>query len=166
MFYEDVFREFAGSRVRYLIAGGVAVNLHGVPRMTYDLDILIDLVPDNIRLVFDALAKLRFRPKVTIGADDFADPCKRAGYIEKKGMRVLSFWQDSTPMREIDVFVENPINFTTLWKRKVISQLAGDLKVTVIGLDDLLYIKQLANRKQDVADIESLLVVKRINGEK
>ncbi|MEI6634047.1 MAG: DUF6036 family nucleotidyltransferase [Chlamydiota bacterium] len=166
MFYEDVFREFAGSRVRYLIAGGIAVNLHGVPRMTYDLDILIDLVPDNIRLVFDALAKLRFRPKVPIGADDFADPCKRAGYIEKKGMRVLSFWQDSTPMREIDVFVENPIDFKTLWKRKAVSQLAGDLKVTVIGLNDLLYIKQLANRKQDVADIESLLVVKRINGEK
>ena len=42
MYYESVFRSFHHERVNYLIAGGMAVNLYGVPRFTKDLDILID----------------------------------------------------------------------------------------------------------------------------
>jgi hypothetical protein len=38
VFYEDVFRALNRHRVRYLIVGGIAVNLSGVPRMTRDLD--------------------------------------------------------------------------------------------------------------------------------
>lgn len=33
----DVFERFQELSVRYLVAGGVALNLHGVPRMTADL---------------------------------------------------------------------------------------------------------------------------------
>jgi len=35
--------------VRYLIAGGVAVNLHGYQRLTHDLDLVIQLEQSNIR---------------------------------------------------------------------------------------------------------------------
>jgi hypothetical protein len=52
MYYEKAFSTLRRQRVRYLIAGGMAVNLHGVPRFTKDLgrasspfeeiDILVD----------------------------------------------------------------------------------------------------------------------------
>ena len=36
------------NNIRYLIAGGVAVNIHGYQRMTQDLDLVIQLIPENI----------------------------------------------------------------------------------------------------------------------
>ena len=43
MFYEDVFRKLNEEKVRYLIIGGIAVNLYGYSRVTGDLDIMLDL---------------------------------------------------------------------------------------------------------------------------
>lgn len=39
---QDVFESFERHEVRYLVIGGIAAVLHGVPRATFDLDILID----------------------------------------------------------------------------------------------------------------------------
>ncbi len=40
MAYDEVFRALSAKKARYLVAGGVAVNLLGVPRMTADLDLI------------------------------------------------------------------------------------------------------------------------------
>ncbi len=40
---QDVFASFQGHDVKYVVIGGIAAVLHGVPRATFDLDILIDL---------------------------------------------------------------------------------------------------------------------------
>lgn len=45
----DVFASFQKHNVRYLVIGGIAAVLHGVPRATFDLDILIEASPDNAR---------------------------------------------------------------------------------------------------------------------
>jgi hypothetical protein len=38
--YAEFFAALAGRGVQFALVGGVAVNLHGVPRMTYDADIV------------------------------------------------------------------------------------------------------------------------------
>ena len=43
MIYEEIFREFEQKDVRYLIVGGMAVNLYGYLRLTIDLDLMVDL---------------------------------------------------------------------------------------------------------------------------
>jgi hypothetical protein len=53
----DVFKSFQERDVRYVVIGGIAAVLHGVPRATFDLDILIDPTPDNARRLLDALAQ-------------------------------------------------------------------------------------------------------------
>ena len=40
-----VFRSFQEHEVKYLVIGGIASVLHGVPRTTFDLDILIEASP-------------------------------------------------------------------------------------------------------------------------
>ena len=37
MFYFEVFKAFYQEKIKYLVVGGLAVNLHGVPRITYDI---------------------------------------------------------------------------------------------------------------------------------
>jgi hypothetical protein len=41
--------------VRYLVVGGVAVVLHGYLRTTLDLDLVIQLEPDNLDRALTAL---------------------------------------------------------------------------------------------------------------
>jgi len=45
-------------RVRYLVAGGVAANLHGSVRATRDVDILVPPDPRNMTKLLAALAEL------------------------------------------------------------------------------------------------------------
>ena len=61
MFYEDVFAALNKSKIRYVVVGGVAVNLYGHIRTTLDLDILIALDEENRAKFYDAMKDLRFK---------------------------------------------------------------------------------------------------------
>ena len=52
---QDVFESFQKHDVRYLVIGGIAAVLYGVPRATFDLDILIEATPENTQHLLDAL---------------------------------------------------------------------------------------------------------------
>jgi len=54
---KDVFSSLQRHKVRYLVIGGIAVVLHGVPRATFDLDILIEAKPDNAEKLLRALVE-------------------------------------------------------------------------------------------------------------
>ena len=45
---QGMFASFQKHEVKYLVIGGIAAVLHGVPRATFDLDILIEATPDNV----------------------------------------------------------------------------------------------------------------------
>lgn len=49
MFYDDFFSELYKNEVKYLLGGGHAVNIYGVVRSTYDIDILLDLSIDELK---------------------------------------------------------------------------------------------------------------------
>ncbi len=44
---QGVFKSFQRHDGKYVVIGGIAAILHGVPRATFDLDILIEATPDN-----------------------------------------------------------------------------------------------------------------------
>ena len=82
MLYETVFRELHRARVRYLIVGAVAVNLHGVPRMTADLHLMLDLQEANLRTFVDAVSALGYRPRIPVSPVALLDPTKRRDWRE------------------------------------------------------------------------------------
>ncbi len=47
-YFEDVFRALNKAKVRYLVVGGVAVNIYGHPRFTGDIDILLLLESEQM----------------------------------------------------------------------------------------------------------------------
>jgi hypothetical protein len=67
MFYEEVFRELNKSEVLYLVIGGIAVNLYGVPRVTQDLDLLVDMGKENLKRLVKALENIGYHPKLPEG---------------------------------------------------------------------------------------------------
>lgn len=47
--YLGIFKEFNRRKIKYVVGGGLAVNFHGIPRMTYDIDLLVALDDNNLR---------------------------------------------------------------------------------------------------------------------
>lgn len=80
--------------VRYLVAGGLAVNAHGVLRFTKELDVVVQLISDNIARAFAALESLGYRPSVPVTLAQFSDKAQWQSWLEEKGMQVLQFWSD------------------------------------------------------------------------
>src|SRR5205814_2241965 len=92
-----IFEALAGAPVRYLVVGGVAVVLHGHPRFTADLDLVVGLEPDNVRAAMSALETLGYRPRAPVKMADFADPAIRRQWIADKGLQVFSLWSAQLP---------------------------------------------------------------------
>ncbi|MES1204770.1 MAG: hypothetical protein ABUS79_02425 [Pseudomonadota bacterium] len=153
-----VFSALNRASARYVVVGGVATVLHGFPRLTADLDLVVDLDPPQALRTMEALASLGLRPRAPVSADAFADEAQRRSWIADKGMRVFSLWDPASPMREVDVFVDNPIPFLELWQRSTIVTLAGE-RVPIASISDLIALKRLANRPSDLQDIEALLAI-------
>ncbi len=66
MFYLDLFRCLHEHRVRYFLVGGLAMNLHGVPRMTMDVDIVLALDDANVDTFITCAQKLGLEPQAPV----------------------------------------------------------------------------------------------------
>jgi hypothetical protein len=76
-------------------------------------------------------------------------------------MQVFSFVDPSNPMRIVDLFVDHPIPFDDLWSRSEQFELS-QTTVRVASIPDLIRLKRLAARPQDLSDIEQLEAIQRI----
>jgi len=153
--YERIFAELNKAKVRYLVVGGVAVGFHGYPRLTADLDLMIDLDPDQVARALQVLIRLGLRPHIPEDPMRFADRVIRRGWIREKGMLCFPWWHPSDSFFRLDVFVRHPIRFKPAYaKRKIMK--AGALLVPAVCLKDLLRMKRLAGRPKDLEDIRML----------
>jgi hypothetical protein len=153
--YEPTFEALNARNVRYVVVGGVAVVLHGYARLTVDLDLVIDLAPDEALKTVRALADLGFRPRLTVEPEAFADPAQRRDWVQNRNLRVFSMFDPDQPLREVDLFVEEPMPFEDLWRRSVEMRL-GDTQVRVASRADLIDMKRRAGRARDLEDVAAL----------
>lgn len=155
---EAIVRALNDARVRYLVAGGLAVNAQGYLRFTKDIDIVIQLVPDNIKRAFVALEPLGYKPLAPVTAEQFADRATREGWIRDKNMQVLQLWSDRHRETAIDIFVHEPFPFEEEYTKALIKPLYGSIEVRFVSLLTLIKMKEAAGREQDRIDIEHLRV--------
>ncbi len=142
--------------MHYLVVGGLAVIAHGYGRATYDVDLVIQLDPDNIHKAFAALQSIDYHSSVPITAAQFSDPALRQLWQLEKGMLVLKFWSDQHKETRLDVFVSEPFPFEEELHRAIPREVAPGLFAPVVGLETLLEMKRVANRLKDLADIDEL----------
>lgn len=158
--YEPIFQTLNARGVRYLVVGGVAVVLHGYARLTVDLDLVVDLTTEQALKAVMALADLGFRPRLPVEPEAFADPRQRRDWVQSRNLRVFSMFDPADPLREVDVFVEEPMPFEELWARSVEMPL-GTTTVRVVSLDDLVEMKRRAGRARDLEDVAALEEIHR-----
>lgn len=153
--FERVFVALDDAHIRFVVVGGVAVVLHGHPRLTLDLDLAIDLDSEFVAAAIDGLVALGLRPRLPVDPRDFADAATRQEWISERNMRVFSLRDPEDVIPEVDLFAESPMPFDDLFARSVSMQLDNS-RVHVASIDDLIAMKRDAGRAQDLADIEAL----------
>jgi hypothetical protein len=137
---QDVFKSFQQHEVRYLVIGGVASVLHGVPRATFDLDILIDPTDDNALRLLSALADAGFGTATMTNAHEIL-------------AHEITVFNDRV---RIDVQTHTPgLSFQDAWRRrKTITYHGQDF--FILSKEDLIASKQASGREVDLEDVHML----------
>lgn len=159
-----IFKALEGTK--YVVVGGVATVLNGYPRLTGDIDLVLDLSnKENCLEVLARLKSLQMRPRAPVLLEEFADSAKREKWIEEKGLRVLSLYSPLISLIEIDLFVQEPLPFEDLYKSATFYELE-DIIIVTASIEDLITIKKIAARPKDLEDVERLELIKKSRDER
>lgn len=160
--YEEVLREFQEQKVKFIIVGGIAVNLLGSLRSTADLDILVEMKDDNLRKIVGILKNKGYRVKLPIEPMGIADAALRQDWIKNKHMKAFNFYKEDE-LKEVDIIIDSPVSYNKA--KKGISRIKVDGVVfPVISIDNLIEMKQGTGRGIDKLDVEQLRKIKELKG--
>ncbi|MBI4179314.1 hypothetical protein HY522_07835 [bacterium] len=165
MYYKALFQRLNQRRVKYVVCGGVAVNILGVPRYTKDTDLLVDFDPSNLRRLWDALISLGYRPLRPVSRSRFVSPGGIRWLREEKHAVVFTFQVPEFGFMSVDVLLESPVSYARARKGAENYQV-GSVRIPTIAMEDLIRMKKKAQREQDVSDIRALKQVKKNGGAK
>jgi Nucleotidyl transferase of unknown function (DUF2204) len=137
---KGVFASFQRHDVKYLVIGGIAAILHGVPRATFDLDILIEVTPENAKSLLDALMEAGLGTATLTTAEDLLS-------------NEITVFKDRV---RIDVQTTTPgIVFGDAWKRREKMVFQGQ-EFYMVSKEDLIVTKRASGREIDLSDVRLL----------
>lgn len=161
--FEPIFQILNTAGVRYVVVGGLATVLHGYARMTADVDLAVDLAPEEAIKMIRALVGKGFRPQVPVPPEAFADPDAREVWLRDKHMLAFSLVDQVNSMRVVDLLLKLDVPFEELLARSEEVAL-NNTTVRIASVDDLIALKRHAGRPQDLADIQQLEAIQRRKG--
>ena len=160
MFYEDILREFNKHKVKYILAGGVAVNIHGYLRSTGDLDILVEMSEENLRKIVKVLKNKGYHVKQPVDPILIADRKSREDWIKNKNLKAFNFYKESE-MKEVDILLQTPVSYSDA-KKDMLCVKADSLDIPVISLKNLIKMKRNTGRQKDREDIKELTAIDKL----
>lgn len=150
-----LFAVLAVARIRFVVVGGLALVLHGLDRLTADVDLVIDLSTDSVKDAVRSLTTAGYRPLAPVDPLALADPEQRRQWQTSHNMQVFSFWDSSNTRPTVDVMLEPGIPFEDLWTSARAVNIGGH-EVRIASIQHLILMKEAAGRAQDLADVERL----------
>ncbi len=154
-FFRRIILELEKRQIKYLVIGGLAVNLYGYSRVTRDLDIMLSFDEENVQKFIVMIKEVGFIPRVPVDIIELADPAKRLFWRESKNMKVFTVLNPDNDFEYIDIMIMDYLNFDEAYKqREILSD--GDLTVSTISFDDLIKLKEISGRDRDLYDIKIL----------
>ncbi|HQO09663.1 MAG TPA: nucleotidyltransferase [Clostridiales bacterium] len=137
---QGVFRCLEKHDVKYVVIGGIASILYGVPRTTFDLDILIEATLENSKKLLKALEESGLGTALLTTSEKILE-------------NEITIFQDRV---RIDVQIKTPgIEFETAWKNKNTIEYKGQ-KFHLLSKADLIASKEAAGRPKDLEDVRLL----------
>ncbi len=142
--FQDFIRSLHIAGVRYVLVGGYSVILHGYARTTGDLDIWVEPSLENYQRLTNAFARFGL-PVFDMTADKF---------LATQHYDVFTFGRSPV---SIDILtMVKGLEFEPAFALAEWFEIASDLRVRALRLDDLLQAKKAAGRPKDLDDLENL----------
>ena len=139
--YKDILSILSEKKVKFIMVGAYAMAVHGYPRSTMDIDLLVMPDPENASLVMEAL-------------DDFGAAIGSLS-VEDLQKEDLIFQIGVAPCR-IDIITSiDGLKFEDAFTRSEIINIEG-IPVHVLSVPDLIINKRASGRLKDLADVEML----------
>lgn len=134
---KGVFESFQQHEVRYVVIGGIAAVLYGVPRATFDLYILVETTPENTRRLIDALLDAGMGTASLTNVDEILS-------------NEITIFKDRV---RIDVQTSTSgLCFQDAWKRRKTMEYQGQ-SFYVVSREDLISSKRAAGRDVALEDV-------------
>ena len=131
--------------------------LHGVERMTLDLDITLDMNPENVARFLQTIKQSDLEPRAPIPPETLLDPQKIQILINEKNARVFTFVDKEQPWRQIDVFLTEDYAYDTVLTDTDTIKIGG-YPMLIVSKDRLIQMKKAITplREKDMLDIQML----------
>jgi hypothetical protein len=155
MFYLDLFRALNDHQVRYLLVGGLAMNLHGVPRMTMDVDLVLAMDEGNLDRFIGCASAIGLTPLAPVSMTALKDVEQRRQWVEQKHMVAFALVPASPGAPTVDILIAPPIDIADALERGLHRHLS-EVPVSLAAIEDMIALKSAAGRRQDHDDIEHL----------
>jgi hypothetical protein len=156
MFFKHAITALSESGAKYCVVGGLAVSLHGIPRMTYDVDIVAVPEAQNLTRVHRALTSLGLTARLPVELASLADDTLRREWLEERNLIAVTYGDPSDPLREVDVLISPPVDSVSELVSRARFVAVGNLTVPLVSIPDLIAMKRRAGRSQDLADVAHL----------
>ncbi len=148
-----ILAELNREGVEFLVIGGVAVGFHGYVRATKDVDVVPALDPANLERLARVLRRLDAQVE---GAEDFEEG-ELPDPLDPDVLGLGGNWVLRTRLGRFDVM--QWIGDDALWEKLAPAAIDADidgLPIKVVSYEDLIALKEMAGRPEDLTDLQRL----------
>jgi hypothetical protein len=164
MFYVDLFRCLHERRVRYLLVGGLAMNLHGVPRMTMDVDLILAMDDANLDAFLACAHALALKPQAPVPIEALKDPAQRQQWIASRNLVAFALAAPGPAGTTVDILLRHALDIEEAL-RAAATRVVDGVPVRLCAIEDMIVLKQGTGRRQDASDVEHLRRIQGLNGD-
>ncbi len=158
--YEEILKEFDRKKVKYILVGGMALNLLGGCRNTLDMDVIVEMSDENLRKIVAIMKKAGYHVKQPVDPMLIADKKTREDWIENKNMKAFNFYKGERTYEEVDIVIDSPVKYKNAAKKAVRVRASG-LDLVVVSPEDFIRMKRSSGRDKDLEDIKILKAARK-----
>ena len=135
----------------YVVLGGIAVRVHGIPRPTFDVDVVLSVDQAQLILFFEHCEKLEYH---------IAEPFRSGWRDEVGGMPIVKIktYLPEGHSVDVDLFINETPFQQSIMERRQQFELSGHT-IHIVTPEDLILLKLLANRPRDLGDIADIVFI-------
>ena len=159
--YEDILRAFYKNKVKYVLVGGLALNLQGAFRSTADLDVLVEMTDTNLSKVVKILKQKKYFVKQPVDPMGIADPKIRKDWVQNKNMKAFCFFKENG--EQVDLIIDSPVKYAEAIKEADVLLVDG-IRLPVVSIEHLIKMKEKTGRQKDKLDVYELKQIKKLKG--
>jgi hypothetical protein len=156
----ELLESLSDEQVQYVLVGGLAVQLHGFLRSTFDIDLVLAMDDANLVRFITVAKRLGLIPAIPVAIESLRNDKQIEQWYREKGMLAFALREPQVGGSMVDVLVHPDVPFETLNANAIVGEFSGR-KVRIASIADLLAMKRVSNRPKDQLDIVALEKIMR-----